>query len=950
MGKNFNDNELNNYNDDYERTSSYFEEDYEEYPEEDYPEEYSEEYGEYSEEEYTEEYTEEEYTEEYVDEYSEEGYEEEPEEYVEDYEELDYVLDEPVAPIPQRRPPVPSLPPNHPARAKYVRGEQRENRFKDFGNYEEEETEGKSPLTKIMIALAAAVVVLVLITVGAFVMTENNIFSLKSTAGNGIVKNEELIGAGSALAGIDKIGASGLDKAYQTKLSLIAAADEAEAERLRLEAEAEKEKKEYEETEYNDAIDIKLELSTILKDLKVKFVNTKTGKLIANIPFEVKVTYPDGSTKTWKDDDKDGIIYYEGLKKGSYKVSAIKLEGDEYKKYIFPVDRVADVKDQLEYKKVDIASEVLDASQVDENAEDTARDGADTGGSAVTIAPALKDTVAFVESTTKVVYEPIDKGTIQVASVKSLRVRTTANEGSGDNSGTGTGDGTGSGDSGNTGGTTDPGTGTTDPGTGGTDPGTGGGSDPGTTTPDPAPQTPKPVITLTAPNTSMNLSGINLAKGTATQVLLSYQNVTKDQLTISSSNANVATAWIGNGIINIDAKGAGTCTITVSNNVDNTVSASCTVVVPANPKVTLSAAALDVAVGRNGTATATFVDMTAGEATAASSNTAVATVAMDGNGNLTITGVAAGTANITVTKNDNAQVTATMTVTVSVGKLKTTDGQQVYVSDDGGKTFREATYADYNSATTFYKAKTVYTGWQTIGTEKYYFTAEGKAVTGNQVISGVSYTFNDKGVMTAMNTLGTGGAIGIDVSKWNGNIDWAKVKAAGVNYVIIRIGYRGSTQGGLIDDAKFKENIAGATKAGLQVGCYFVTQAVNEVEAIEEASVALNRVAGYSLSYPIYLDVEASNGRGDKIDKATRTAVCKAFCQTVSNAGYRAGVYANKSWLTNKIDASQLSGYSIWVAQYYDTCTYTGSYDIWQYTSKGSVDGIKGNVDLNKLH
>jgi GH25 family lysozyme M1 (1,4-beta-N-acetylmuramidase) len=122
---------------------------------------------------------------------------------------------------------------------------------------------------------------------------------------------------------------------------------------------------------------------------------------------------------------------------------------------------------------------------------------------------------------------------------------------------------------------------------------------------------------------------------------------------------------------------------------------------------------------------------------------------------------------------------------------------------------------------------------------------------------------------------------------------------------------------------------------------------VNEVEAVEEASMVISLVKGYNISYPVFLDVEASNGRGDRIDAATRTAVCRAFCQTIQNSGYKAGIYANKTWLNSYLDAPGLSSYKIWLAQYAKTPTYTGRYDLWQYRSDGKVSGISGKVDLN---
>ena len=311
--------------------------------------------------------------------------------------------------------------------------------------------------------------------------------------------------------------------------------------------------------------------------------------------------------------------------------------------------------------------------------------------------------------------------------------------------------------------------------------------------------------------------------------------------------------------------------------------------------------------------------------------------------------MAAGSVEITVKYTENGQeVKAVCAVTVKndpkndkTTKLLDISGNQVYVQE--GSNYREAYYADYYTAAKFYiKGDAKYTGWQTIDGNVYYFDANGNKVTGEQVIQGAKYNFGPNGV------LNTGSGIrGIDVSKWNGNIDWNAVKNSGIEYVIIRCGYRGSSQGALIEDPKYKTNIQGAINAGLKVGVYFFTQAISEAEAVEEASMVLELVKNYKISYPIFLDVEASGGRADSIDKATRTAVCKAFCQTIQSGGYTAGVYANKTWLTEKIDASALGSYKIWLAQYADKPTYTGRYDLWQYQSTGKVSGINGDVDMN---
>ena len=194
--------------------------------------------------------------------------------------------------------------------------------------------------------------------------------------------------------------------------------------------------------------------------------------------------------------------------------------------------------------------------------------------------------------------------------------------------------------------------------------------------------------------------------------------------------------------------------------------------------------------------------------------------------------------------------------------------------------------------------------------------------------------------------------LGIDVSKWNGEIDWAKVKAAGVEFAIIRAGYRGSKTGSLVEDPCFKANIKGAIANGIPVGVYFFTQAVNEVEAVEEASAVLELVREYDLELPVFIDTEGAggNGRADNLDVETRTLVCEAFCRTIDNAGYEAGVYASHWWYLNMVQVDRLEQYFIWMAEYKSETKYPRVYGMWQYTSKGRIDGIEGNVDLNHYY
>lgn len=340
----------------------------------------------------------------------------------------------------------------------------------------------------------------------------------------------------------------------------------------------------------------------------------------------------------------------------------------------------------------------------------------------------------------------------------------------------------------------------------------------------------------------------------------------------------------------------------------------------------------------------------------ASSNEKVVKVSNGAKTGCTLTAVGKGSATVTgtitylskpgdtkTTANDK-KITCTVTVNDFTGntttQLKDKSGRLLYKDSECKK---PATVADYNANGTYY-TEPVYTGWQTIDGKVYYYTSNHQRVTGSQVISGISYNFGSDGALQQGS-----GKNGIDVSSHQGNIDWASVKAAGINFAIIRVGYRGSQTGALVEDSCFRKNIQGATANGINVGVYFFTQATTEAEAVEEASMALTLCSGYNLSYPIFVDTENGSGaaRANGLDKGTRTACVAAFCKTIANGGRKAGVYASKSWYNNKIDASAFSNYFIWVAQYNTTCNYKGKYNMWQYSSKGSVPGIKGNVDVN---
>lgn len=210
----------------------------------------------------------------------------------------------------------------------------------------------------------------------------------------------------------------------------------------------------------------------------------------------------------------------------------------------------------------------------------------------------------------------------------------------------------------------------------------------------------------------------------------------------------------------------------------------------------------------------------------------------------------------------------------------------------------------------------------------------------------------DKTELTELKAFTGRSRAGIDVSKWNGDIDWDRAKNAGVEFAIVRAGYRGSVTGSLVQDIRFEANMKGTAAAGIPVGVYFFTQATNEVEAVEEASAVLRWVRNYDITYPIFIDTEGAggNGRADGLDADTRTLVCEAFCRTIENAGYQAGVYASRYWYNNNLHTTQLEDYYIWLAEYRSAPLYQGYYRMWQYSSKGRIDGIDGNVDMNIMY
>ena len=679
----------------------------------------------------------------------------------------------------------------------------------------------------------------------------------------------------------------------------------------------EEEIEEEEEPIEEDQKELSLVCTSIEKDLKIKIEDQKS-KLVTGEQFSVSVKSDKKNAKasTYEDKDKDGIIYIDKIEAGKYTVTLENAGSYAVKKGTMQVT----VKDKIEYKKVDVKDEIKTEAQINTAVEDTAKKD-------VPQESTLKDTVPLLESkvsTSKVSRVDVDVSNFSKASASSKMVSVTLTKsagttttepttpttptepGNGDHSGgttdTGKDNTNGSGDS--SGGTTEPGK---------DDKGDGDNSG-GTTIPEQPtePTTPEP------PSKGEGTSEQSLT--TALRQIFSMRTVYAAAEQTTDTNAKAAVA-------------ATTATVTLPET------------------VTLynggSSASDSLAVALHITGESALIK----QVKWSSSNAGVVALSGDSGTSVTLTAKSKGSAEVTATityvtdaKETTKEASVKTKVTVadfsdSSVVLKDKSGNVLYTDANATK---QATLKDYVSTDAFYTSPQ-YTGWRTDGGKVYYYDANHNKITGNQVIGGVMYTFGGDGALSQ-----SSGNRGIDVSKYQGNIDWGAVAASGINFAIIRVGYRGSSSGALVQDPYFKKNISGATKAGIKVGLYFFTQAVNEAEAVEEASMAMSLASGYKVTYPIFIDTEsASGGRANGLSKSARTAVVKAFCQTVRNGGYKAGVYASKSWYANQLNASALNGYCIWVAQYNSSCTYSGKYDMWQYSSKGSVSGIKGNVDMN---
>ena len=245
------------------------------------------------------------------------------------------------------------------------------------------------------------------------------------------------------------------------------------------------------------------------------------------------------------------------------------------------------------------------------------------------------------------------------------------------------------------------------------------------------------------------------------------------------------------------------------------------------------------------------------------------------------------------------------------------------------------------------KAEPVYSGWRTTGGKTYYYSSTShEPVTGIQCIDNKLYYFNADGVLE------NGKTFGVDVSKYQKNIDWNQIKKAGVSFVIVRIGYRGyGASGTLVLDPMFEEHFTNVKNAGLKVGVYFFSQATTEEEAKEEAFACAYVLNGRKLDYPIFFDTEASgasngSGRADGLGMEDRTKCAIAFCEEVKAQGYKPGVYASTLWYRKRVNLNSLKKYTIWNA-HYGVASSPIDCALWQGTCTARLPGYKGDMDVN---
>lgn len=707
---------------------------------------------------------------------------------------------------------------------------------------------------------------------------------------------------------------------------------------------------------------LSLILSSVEKDLKIKLIDDSES-LVKGLAWGVIVTDSKGDESNYEDEDQDGIIHLEDVKAGDYTVSI--APSDSLEGYTFPtIGQQVSVKAKIEYKVIaNIKDEIKKESEVNVALEDpNGGKGAD-----VETGTAIQDTVTWVESSQVSQGEEYEEATVDLSKTEKLiafvdRLLGAVKDVAGStkrvfNSRYPIAMGSGIfanrlvADNEMPEKAADPADKATEP-----EDDEDAKNDDSDSNPNPNPENNPQNVNSIVLGAVFNQQSATMKIGeTLTLSIITFPDGAKPKsvewgsgdssIAEVSSDGKVKAVKAGDTYIYamVDSIKVG-CVIKVVNQVaedqlENTVVLSGT---------------NNINVGATGTIEAKCNPASDLIIEWKSLDEAKATVKADGN-KAVVTGVAQGTVRIQATS--LAGVVAYFDITVTgTGAAEYADDAQLFDSNKNklyvydNNEYRLAKYSDYKSGnfTKFYRkiADVVYTGWQTIDGLTYYFTENHEKVTGDQVIGGVTYHFGSDGVLSQGS-----GTLGIDVSKYQPSINWESVKASGINYVIIRCGYRGASTGALIQDPCFYSHIKGAKAVGLKVGVYFFSTALNEAEAVEEASMCAALCSGYGINYPIFIDVEPSTRAGyNGLPVAQRTANIHAFCSTIASAGYTPGLYANKTWLSEKINTSSLSC-KIWLAQYNSAGpTYQGHYDLWQYTSKGKVDGISGNVDMNQSY
>ncbi|MBO4903678.1 MAG: glycoside hydrolase family 25 protein [Lachnospiraceae bacterium] len=194
--------------------------------------------------------------------------------------------------------------------------------------------------------------------------------------------------------------------------------------------------------------------------------------------------------------------------------------------------------------------------------------------------------------------------------------------------------------------------------------------------------------------------------------------------------------------------------------------------------------------------------------------------------------------------------------------------------------------------------------------------------------------------------------LGCDLSYHNRNVNFEELKAAGCEFVMLRCGYRGYSEGGMVKDEKFETYISEAERVGLKVGVYFFTQALTPEEARDEADFTLSLIEDHTISYPVafdteYIDDESARTNTTEISEELRSEICKAFCERIREEGYYPMIYASENWFRRHLDVELLKEYDFWAPQYLEENDFLYDFTIWQYTDTGSIPGVSGDVDLD---